>query len=557
MNKYRLIFGIILLLGIFVRFVGLGEVPASLHRDEAFLGYNAYSILHTGKDISGNTLPLHLESFIYSPAGYSYFSIPFIKLFDLSIFSVRFASAFFGSLTVFVLYFLARELFYKNKYKKELALVGSFFLAISPWHINLSRTATENTIVTFFITLGIFLFLIYARKSRNLYLLFSFLSFGITLSIYQAPRAFLPLFIPIISTVVIGKKKLFEKKVLLTAVYLMIIVFPVLFIIFSGDLSLRIKSLSIFNHPQAQLVINSEIANDGIAGMPQTLTRAFHNKIINYSMIFFDNYTSHFSSAFLFSDKGFPDRYRIPQMGILYIFELFLIIPALFFLFKKEKKEGLILLSWILISPIGSALTFDDIPNLQRTMISAPAFSILSSYGLFSLYLLAEARRKYLSKIFLVVVSLIIFYSFAYYMVQYYVQAPFYRAWYRNDGYKQLVAQVNEISKNYDRVIITNRESAPTIFFLFFNKYNPQMFQNETKNVNMMRSDSVDFGKYIFTDEQCPVREDVGKKEKPLIDIRTLYVNSSLCSVPEGIRVIKTIKRTDNSAVFYLLDGSN
>lgn len=558
MNKYWLLFGVVLLIGFIVRFAALGEVPTGFHRDEAFLGYNAYSILETGKDISGGIFPLHLESFLYSPAGYSYFSTPFIKLFDLSPFSVRFASAFFGSLTVFILFFLVRELFLNFKYKNELALLSSFFLAISPWHINLSRTATENTVVTFFIVLGIFLLLLFARKGKNLLLFLSFLSFGITLSIYQAPRAFLPVFIPFIALLVLGKKKLKEKRILLFLLYAFIIVCPVLFIVFSSDISLRIKTLSIFNHPQAQLVIDSEIANDGEAGLPQIVTRIFHNKIVTYSGIFFDNYARHFSFEHLFSDKGLPDRYRVPQMGLLYVLELFLIIVALFYIFRKEKKEGLVLLSWILISPIGSALTFDDIPNLQRTLVLAPAFSILSSYGALSLYLAIKTRKAYLVRPLLIFTSLVVIYSFSYYMIQYYIQAPVYRPWYRNDGYKQLVVSVNEVSANFSKVMVTNRESAPTIFFLFFEKYGPQKFQNETKNVNMSRSDSVGFSKYIFTDEECPLKEDVKSGERVLTgEKNTLYVNSGLCPVPYNGRIIKTIRRSDKSVVFYLLDRSD
>ena len=78
MKKIYIFLSLIFLLGAFLRFFAIGEVPVSLHRDEAFLGYNAYSILVTGRDISGHPLPIHLESFFFSPAGYSYFSIPFI-----------------------------------------------------------------------------------------------------------------------------------------------------------------------------------------------------------------------------------------------------------------------------------------------------------------------------------------------------------------------------------------------------------------------------------------------------------------------------------------------
>src|SRR6266568_6902142 len=100
MKKTSLLLFLIFLLGTALRFYQLGIVPFGFHRDEAFLGYNAFSIFKTGRDITGNVLPMHLQSFLYSPAGYSYFSILFIVLLGLSEFSVRFASAFFGSLTI-------------------------------------------------------------------------------------------------------------------------------------------------------------------------------------------------------------------------------------------------------------------------------------------------------------------------------------------------------------------------------------------------------------------------------------------------------------------------
>ena len=113
-NKTKIILFGIISLGFFLRFVSLSTFPHALHRDEAFLGYNAYSILKTGRDMTGDLFPLHLKSFIYSPGGYSYFSIPFIDLFGLNEFSIRFASAFFGSLSIIIVFLLTKEIFYKK-----------------------------------------------------------------------------------------------------------------------------------------------------------------------------------------------------------------------------------------------------------------------------------------------------------------------------------------------------------------------------------------------------------------------------------------------------------
>ena len=61
-NNWVLI--LIVLLSVFFRFYKLAENPPSLNWDEVSHGYNAYSILKTGKDEWGKTFSLifHLSS---------------------------------------------------------------------------------------------------------------------------------------------------------------------------------------------------------------------------------------------------------------------------------------------------------------------------------------------------------------------------------------------------------------------------------------------------------------------------------------------------------------
>ncbi|NMB56469.1 hypothetical protein GYA19_00850, partial [Candidatus Beckwithbacteria bacterium] len=57
-----LILGLIVILAGILRFYRLGNYP-SIFNDEAAVGYNAYSILKTGKDEFGQTFPLFFRSF--------------------------------------------------------------------------------------------------------------------------------------------------------------------------------------------------------------------------------------------------------------------------------------------------------------------------------------------------------------------------------------------------------------------------------------------------------------------------------------------------------------
>lgn len=551
LRRELFILGIIFLVAIILRFYHLGDFPVGFHRDEAFLGFNAYSILKTGKDITGNFLPLHLQSFLYSPAGYSYTSIPFIALFDLSPFSVRFASAFFGSLSILVTFFLAKELFTKNKNKIFYGLLSSFFLAIAPWHINLSRTATENVLAVFFISLGVLLYLHWVKNKKLSLLVLSFICLAVTLLIYQAPRAFLPFFIPLLFFSfhkTINKKN----KIILLGLYVFLILLPVFLILKSPDISLRIRTVSIFNTDQTKLVLEEQIRRDGVSYTPLLLVRIFHNKITSYTHVFIQNYFKHFSYDFLFTDEGFPARYKVPLVGLLYVFELPLLVIGLISLIKSGSRVGSFLIMWILIVPIGSALTFDDMPNLQRTLLVFPALSIISASGFIEFVNITKQFK--IQSISLFIISCIMFAYILFYTHQYYIHQPEYRPWYRQDGYKELVQNINLLLSQYNKAIITNHESAPAIFFLFYSKYNPHTFQQESKNSSINDIDRVNFGKYEFSEEECPatiIKKGVEEifTAKPNI----LYANGGECKDPDLLQTLRVIKRGDNSTVFRIV----
>src|SRR3989304_9431060 len=109
--KFGILLTIIFLAAI-LRFYKLGTNPPGLYWDEAVLGYDAYSILNTGKDHHGETLPLFSESFgDWKLPGYHYLLVPSIAIFGLNEFAVRFPSALLGTLTVLLTYLLVKELF--------------------------------------------------------------------------------------------------------------------------------------------------------------------------------------------------------------------------------------------------------------------------------------------------------------------------------------------------------------------------------------------------------------------------------------------------------------
>ena len=547
----------VVLVAIVFRLYRLGDIPVGLHRDEAFLGYNAYSILKTGRDMSGDILPLHFESFLYSPGGYSYASIPFIAMFGLSAFSVRLASALFGVATVVGVYGMVRELFsFKSQshtsymtYAESVSVIASFLLAVSPWHINLSRTATENTVVTFFIVTGVWLYVLFIRKRRLLLLIFSCLVFSITLTLYQAPRAFLPLFVPVMFFIYPVRSA--KAGLLAVLLYIVFIVLPVVYILRSPDLSLRIRTVGIFGNGEVPLLIDEQIREDGVNSVPVFVARVFHNKLVGYASAILTNYTDHFSYRFLFTDEAKPERYHIPSQGLLYVFMLPFLVYGAASMVKKYPRPGLLMLSWIVLVPIGSALTFDDVPNMQRTLFMVPPLVILTAYGIVEMYYrTGPALRLYGSGI----VAMCALYAISSYAHAYVIHQVVHKPFYRQEGYRELVSSVTNLLPSYEKAVVTNYESAPAIFFLFYNTYDPSMFREQTANV--VDYDRVSFGPYEFSGEECPLHVD---PETKLLTggSNILYVNYATCPTASPVHVVRTISRGDGTDVFRIVDVDN
>ena len=145
---YKVLF--LCIIGILLRTILFGDVPPGLNQDEAAAGYEAYSLLLTGKDKWGNIWPGY---FIAWGAGqnvlYSYLLIPVIHFFGFTLQSVRSINLIFGVLTIPLLYG-----FTKNTVSRKIAYICTLLLAISPWHIMMSRWGLESNLLPFFILLG-------------------------------------------------------------------------------------------------------------------------------------------------------------------------------------------------------------------------------------------------------------------------------------------------------------------------------------------------------------------------------------------------------------------
>jgi len=229
-----------LFLAAILRLWMLGNVPPHLTPDEASLGYNAYSILKTGKDEYGEKFPMIFKSFgDYKPGLYVYLTVPSVAAFGLNEFAVRFPSALAGIFSVWLLFLIVRKLF-----DEKIALVSSFVMAVMPWAIYFSRGAWEVNVALTLTLAGIYFFLKSLKETR--FIIVSAILFASTLLTYQGAKLSTLIIVVLLAVIYWLDVVRFPIKQVIFAVFCGLLVSaPILASLFSGKAG-RLTVFSIF-----------------------------------------------------------------------------------------------------------------------------------------------------------------------------------------------------------------------------------------------------------------------------------------------------------------------
>ena len=89
--------------------------------------------------------------------------------------------------------------------------------------------------------------------------------------------------------------------------------------------------------------------------MPPLIARIAHNKIEAYGEVVLSNFFAHLSYPFLFTDQGFPERYKVPGSGIVPFTLLPFMLVGSYFIIKKKPRISLLLFLWLATGILGSS----------------------------------------------------------------------------------------------------------------------------------------------------------------------------------------------------------
>lgn len=467
-------FILIILVAILTRFYKLGEAPTGLYLDEAAQGYNAYSILKTGKDEFGKTLPIVFRSFTdFKTPVYIYLIVPLIQIFDLTKFTVRLPSAVFSILTFPFVYLLLKKLIPDKS--PTLPLLVCLFLAISPWHVLFGRTNFETNVAIFFFVAGTYFF--YKGLEKPLFLIISGILFAIAIPSYHSQRIITPLILAVLF--IKYKNILFSKphiKPLITSIVLgLLISLPTLSVATTPGFLMRASGLNIFSHLRQKP-----------AGYKENCKSIFcpiiNNSIYLSTKEFAGLYISYFSprSMFILGDSG--PRSSYPSLSTFYIWQFPFYIYGIYTLLKSGKTPKdlkFFVLSMLLVSPVPAALTRDPYSTIRSEPLVIPQI-IIFALGFY------ELINKFKSKIVITSIwatlLVVVMYSLTKLYSSVIILNEHYRATEWNYGWEEVSKTIQLQDRNLP-TIVDNSRSEPYSQLLFFLKFDPETYQKENFEV--------------------------------------------------------------------------
>jgi hypothetical protein len=384
-----------------------------------------------------------------------------------------------------------QRLFVQSTRKKWYSLAAALFLAVSPWHIMLSRAAFEANVALFFIVCGGWLYLSFIENKKVLLLLLSVLSFIVSVYTFNSARVVAPLLVLVL--IASSWKMLWHMKKTTIFVFLfgIILLLPFVHFFLSPQSKLRYNEVNIFSDVSLVKEANQQIANDKNAWWSKIL----HNRRLVYSVAYMQHYFDNLSPSFLFIQGDGNPKFSTRDVGQLYLWDIPFLVIGLLFLLRKKIGYWWLVPVWILLAIVPAAVARET-PHALRTENMLPMWQVIAGVGFIESIVFLKKYRK----IFVGISLVLLFLSLLYFQHGYYAHysREFSGEW--QDGYKQALLYAKQNENSYQHIVITSALGRPYIYTLFYNKIIPSEFRS-TSIVNRDAFGFVDVvrvGKYEF-----------------------------------------------------------
>lgn len=385
--KYKILFIVVFLIAVITRVI-LWPTLLEANIDEAMTAINASSITDTGKDMYGVSFPVYLETWKYGGQSVmlAYLTAFCIKLFGMSMFSVRLPMLLVSLISIIVFYDFTKRIF-KDK---KIALLAMFLLSITPWHILQSKWSIDCNMFPHFALFSMY-FLYRGITEKKLYLYISMIFFGLSMYTYGVSIYFVPLFLLISAIYLLINKKINIKELIICILIYMLIFTP-LFIMYlinflkiDKQINLGIFTITYFSEQTRtndMLLFSSNILNQLLKNITSLLSVIFlqyDNLPWNATSIFGTTY--HISIIFIIISLINYFRKKENNIGIK-LFVLWFILSLFVGIFINETNINRLNIIWyplIFFTLYGLLICFKN----KQTLIIILYAILFISYNIF------------------------------------------------------------------------------------------------------------------------------------------------------------------------------
>jgi 4-amino-4-deoxy-L-arabinose transferase-like glycosyltransferase len=373
MTKYTtLLLVLLLVISFALRVWGLSEIPSMLNRDEAALGYNALSLVSTGKDEWGVSWPLSLQSFgDYKLPGYVWATMPFVWATPRSVAAVRLPSVLAGVAIIGLSFLLARDWW---GWSKQWALITALMVACTPVWFFYSRYAFE-ALLGLALLLGS-LWCWWGSKTPRVWRDVS----GVILWVlavfsYNTPLLLTPFLLA--ALIYLRGKKHWKHSALLTGA--LVVLLGVAAVIFSSVMGQK-KGITLFSD---ELTHMSYV--EWQARQPKWLGPLDSEYVYWVGQMAYRVIASH-SPYFLVTRGGEHQWHQLPQAShltwSLYILGLVGLVYVLYQGFTHPLSEkNPVVLAWLWVVTLSPAVITVDAPHATRSLFWLLLWSWMAAWG--------------------------------------------------------------------------------------------------------------------------------------------------------------------------------
>jgi 4-amino-4-deoxy-L-arabinose transferase-like glycosyltransferase len=361
-----ILLAIIILVAIFFRVFRLDTLPRGMTADEATFGLEGLAIAR------GERYPVFLRGMSGALPMYAYWLAILFRLLGPSIQIARLGTALVGIVTVLLFYVLVKELLAstgRERMRTVTALLATFFMATSYWHVVYSRLAIEPILVPLFGILIVYCVLRARSSGRRAFFVLSGLFLG--LALYTYPAAY---FFPVLVLALWSLYAWRDRQFLRTHWRDVLILFAVCFA-FATPLGLfAARDFDTFAARASEVSVLNPGATGGSPGA----------RLL----------TSFVETAGMFTFRGDVSLVRNPASRAVLdsLASIWFVLGLCVVILRYRETPHAILLTWWAMMCIPGLLTVHEIPHFSRTIGALPATCLLPALGMVSAWKWLEHR---------------------------------------------------------------------------------------------------------------------------------------------------------------------